>query len=117
MSIKEKLLAAAKAVGVRREAVTVFGETLYVHGMAAKEKDEWEKTLSVVRNGKSQMVGNIRASLVTRVLRDESGNLVFAASDVDEIGNWPAAEVSVIFDAAQRLNSVSNEDIEELAKN
>jgi len=48
---------------------------------------------------------------------DEEGTRLFAAKDMDELGKKSAAALDRIFTVAQRLNGLSGEDVEDLAKN
>ncbi len=60
---------------------------------------------------------NIRAKLVALTVVDEQGNRIFKDEDVKWLGNKSAAALDRIFEVAQRLSGLRDEDVEELAKN
>jgi len=90
-----------------------------VVGMSGKARDSFEASL-VVGKGKARKVNteNIRAKLAARCLYDkppaEAGQRLFSDDQADAIGNVRADVLAPIFDVAQKLSGISDEDIEEL---
>ncbi|HYE85655.1 MAG TPA: hypothetical protein VEA16_04840 [Vicinamibacterales bacterium] len=114
---RETLLAAATAAQLPTERVEVpeLGGSVIVRGMSGRERDSWEKSL-IIGRGKNIRANtdNVRAKLVTRCLVDEQGTRLLRDEDAEVVGNLRADVISRLYDVAQRLNGVSDADIEEL---
>jgi hypothetical protein len=109
------------ARGLRREPVeiTLPGMTepgvVWVHQLSARDRTEYELAL---REGSEVTVARIREALLVVACRDEAGNPLFAADDVEWLGREMAAAVlEPLVNAARRMNAVSDQDLEGLAKN
>lgn len=83
--------------------------------MSGDAKDRWEASC-VGKNGGPNFV-NLRAKLVSSVVVDENGDLMFDEKEVVKLGKKSAKALDRIIDAAERLNKLGNKDYEELAKN
>ena len=59
---------------------------------------------------------NVRAKLVARSVVDESGARVFDDADVLKLSDKSAAGLQRVFEVAQRLSGLSDEDVDELVK-
>lgn len=92
-----------------------FG-TVIVRGLTGAERDKWEANLLPDRRGKKDLT-NLRAKLIVLCVVDENGERIFCDADVAEIGQFPAAILSTIFDVAQRLSGFDAGEIEAAAKN
>ncbi len=116
---KEALVSAAAAAGMPREVVPVpeFGPgiELILQGMSGTERDAWEKSL-VIGRGKRRDVNteNVRAKLVVRCLVDEHGSRIFSDGEAIVIGTWRVDVLNRLYEIAQRLNGVSDADVDEL---
>ena len=60
---------------------------------------------------------NVRAKLLVACLVDADGNLIFDDTDIERLGLKSSAALDRVFAVAQKHNAVSDDDIEELAKN
>jgi hypothetical protein len=111
------LAAAAKPREVEPLEVPALGGIVYVRAMTGTERDAWERSL-VAQRGKKfvPQTENVRARLLVRCLCDEQGVLLFALGDADELGKLAASILAPLYEAAQRLNGVSDADVEELGK-
>ena len=114
---REAFLRPAK-VNVVEVPVPELGGSVYVKGMTAKDRSRFE-TQFQLSSGKSntRKLKEIRERLVIACLCDEEGVLLLQDSDVDAVGSQPAAVVERIVDAAQKVCGMSNNDVEDLAKN
>lgn len=114
---REAFLRPAK-VNVVEVPVPELGGSVYVKGMTAKDRSRFE-TQFQLSSGKSntRKLKEIRERLVVACLCDEEGVLLLQDSDVDAVGAQPAAVVERIVDAAQKVCGMSNNDVEDLAKN
>lgn len=104
----------------QREEVQVpeWGGAVLVKSLTGKERDAFEAGI-VEQKGKKTSVNmkNIRAKLVVLACVDESGQRLFGDGDVEALGNKSAAALERVFKVAQRLSGLTDEDVEELAKN
>jgi len=99
-----------------------WGGFVFVKSLTAKERDEWETSLfDTKRRGKNVEVKmkreNIRARFVALTVIDESGTLLFSVADIAELGNKNASAMDRIFEVAQKLSGLTEEDLDELEKN
>lgn len=116
MSLREKLL--AKSNELKIEPIEAFGEKLFVRELTGSERDAFEASLSnIVGKNVVPNLKNVRAKLIIKSLCTEDGSRVFEDTDLDSVGNLPAAELDKVFEVAQRLSGLKKEDIEELTKN
>ncbi len=118
-----KLLTASDILGaqdLKRERVEVpeWGGFLYVQTLTGEARDAYESSVMEI-NGSSvkQNLENLRAKFVAATIADEDGCLIFSAEQVKELGKKSAAVLDRLFGIAQRLNALSDSDVEELAKN
>jgi hypothetical protein len=104
-----------------RETVEVkeWGGELIVRTMTGAERDAFELSLLKQGKGKKQEVNreNFRARLVAATAVDESGDPIFQAADVTELGKKSSLALQRVFNVSARLNGFTDADIEELAKN
>jgi hypothetical protein len=94
------------------------GAWVRVRTLNASERDRFEAS-TVVRNGKKTTVNleNIRARLCLLCLVDGDGNRLFDEGDTFPLGGKSAAALDRIFTVAQRLNGLTDADVQDLEKN
>jgi len=122
MSLRDQILAAQDT---NKEAVAVpewgFAEGLFIKTLSAKDRDLWETSMVSIdakrREVRRVNLGNMRARLVVLTLVDAEGKRIFADSDVDQLGEKSAAVIGRLFDVAQRVNGLSEEEVKALEKN
>lgn len=91
---------------------------VFVRVMSGEERDDFEAGCMLSRGKKhSANLANIRARLAVKCLVDENGNRVFDDADAPALGKKSGAELQAIFDVAQRLNKLTEADVDELTKN
>jgi len=95
--------------------VPEWGGEVRVSSMSAFSRDQFEASI-IGKNG-GQNLQNIRAKLAAATLTDEAGKLLFTEKDLAKLGGKSAAALDRVFEVAQRLNGMSNADVEEIAKN
>lgn len=98
--------------------VPEWGGTVRVQALNGKERDALEASM-IVGKGKNASVNlqNLRAKLVARAIVDENGNRIFDDADVAALSEKSAAALNRVYEAAQRLSGITNDDVEELVKN
>ena len=89
-----------------------------VRALTGAERDAFESSV-VEQRGKSTKMNlrNIRAKLVALTAVDEEGKRLFTDDDAALLGKKSAAALDRVFDVAQRLSGLRQEDVEELAGN
>ncbi len=98
--------------------VPEWGGFVRVSTMTGTARDNYESSIIKVVNGVAQTdMLNIRAKLVSACCVDAEGNHIFSSEDIERLGYKSSAALERIFTAAQKLNAVTDDDIEELAKN
>jgi hypothetical protein len=117
LSLKQRIL---MANDIRRETVFVpdWNLNVYVKTLTGAERDAWESTIMSFDGKKTRMnIRNMRARLVVMCIVDESGNRIFSDAEAEVLGQKSAAALDRLYAVAQRLNAVSDADMEELEKN
>lgn len=106
-----------EAEDVRREEVEVpeWGGTVLISSMNGRARDAWEQSL-IGDKGKVN-TENVRARLVAYTAVDEGGNRLFTEADVDRLGQKSAAALERLCKVAQRLNRLTEQDMEEVKGN
>ena len=111
---KQQILDAADT---KTEEVEVpeWGGNVRIQTMTGYARDAFESSITGKNGGVNTV--NIRAKLVAACIVDDDGELMFAEKDVAKLGKKSAAALERVFAAAQKLNRISDGDVEELAKN
>lgn len=93
------------------------GLIVIVQGMSGKQRDEWESSLIKGRGRRRDVdTRNVRAKLVARCLLKEDGSRMFGDDEADLVGEIRVDVLQRLFNVAQRLSGVSDEDVDELGK-
>ena len=116
---REALVTAAESGGVPTERIAVpelaADGYVIVRGMTGWERDAWERSL-VKGRGKRRDIDteNVRARLAVRCLVDDTGARIFRDDEAGVLGKLRVDVLQRIFEVAQKLSGVSDEDIDEL---
>lgn len=86
-------------------------KVVYIKSMSTKEQAEFEN----ISQGKDKK--NILAKIVVMCVCDEAGNKLFTDHDIDALNNKSAAALIELSNAVIETNFMTDEDIEDLAKN
>jgi hypothetical protein len=111
---KEQIL---KAHDIKTIDVDVpeWGGVIRLSQVMGCARDRWEESFF---DGKGNRVKeNFRARMLSMSIVDEDGNLMFSMDDINELGKKSAVVLDRLFAESRKLNAVTDEDIEELAKN
>lgn len=114
---KEAILAADDRPTVDVD-VPEWGGTVRVRGLTGAERDAYEVALAGVRPDGSKRLNlvNVRARLISMTVVDELGVRVFTDADVKDLGAKSGTAMQRVFEAAQRLSGLTDDDIQELAE-
>lgn len=118
MLSKSDILAAAD---LKTETVDVpeWGGSVVVRTMTGADRGAFEAAVMMIdASGKRQPdMRNMRAKLCVATVIDEAGNRLFDESDIGELQNKSSAALDAVFKAAQRLNGMAPESLEDAEKN
>ncbi len=105
---------------IQREEVKVpeWGGIVLVRGLSGKERDLLEASM-IKGKGKNASVNleNLRAKVVARSIVDGNNNRIFEDADIPALAQKSAAALNRVYEVAQRLSGISQEDVDELTKN
>ena len=98
------------------------GAFVVVRSGTGDERDAFERSLMVEkREGKKVKkevsTDRIRTKLLVLSIVDEEGNPEFTEADIEALSKKSAKPLSRLFEVAQELWGLSDNDVEELAKN
>lgn len=110
---KDQILA-ADDLDLLKVHVPEWGGDVFIRVMSVGERDAYENEW--VRK-KDTGVDDFRAKFLVRCLVDDKGNRLFDNGDVQRLAAKSAKVVNRVWQAAMEHNNLSDESIEELAKN
>lgn len=89
-----------------------------IRGLTSGERDALEASC-MVQEGKKQKFSslNFRAKLVVKSAVNEDGSPIFTEHDAIELARKSAGAVNKLAEVAMKLSRITDEDVEELAKN
>lgn len=101
---------------LKKELVKVpeWGGEIYISMMTGESRDAWEQSLV---GGKGSSLDNIRARLVAFTAVGEDGKRLFSNDDALLLGNKSATALERCVKVAQKLNRLTEADLDDLAKN
>ena len=111
----DEILKAPDIDGIEKLNVPEWGGEICVKIMTGAERDRWEMQTTALLKNPANI--NIRASLCAMTICDEKGKRLFTDAQVDELGKKSSIALDRVFTVAQRLNRLTNSDLEELEKN
>jgi hypothetical protein len=105
-----------KADDLKKQVVNVpeWGGDVVIATMTGEARDAWEQSL--VAN-KAVSLENIRARLLAATAVDEEGKRLFSEKDVAALGRKSAAALDRCVKVAQKLNKLTESDLDDLSKN
>lgn len=90
--------------------VPEWGGDIKLQTMTGAQRDSYEQMLYRTRQGEE--IKNLRASLVAFCAVNEDGTPMFTAKDIEALGKKSAAVLGRLFDRAQEINALTDEDLE-----
>lgn len=105
-----------KVQDLKKKTINIpeWGGDVTISEMSGEARDRWEQ--SIINGGKASL-NNVRAKLAAASIVDDAGNLMFKESDIKILANKSSAALDKVMVTAQKLNSLFDNDLEELAKN
>ncbi len=92
-----------------------WGGQVKVQVMSGFARDRFES--SVMGKGGGVNLSNIRAKLAAATIVDDKGDTMFNEEDIVKLGKKSAAALDRVMTVAQKINRISDKDVEQLAKN
>lgn len=102
--------------------VPEWGGWVSVKGLSGVERDAWEESRvdrrAKVKAGDARPLNlvNFRASLLSQCIVDKDGRRLFTDKETIELGRKSAAAINRVFEVAQRLSGMTDEDVAELTE-
>lgn len=112
MLTREQILSASDR---NSESVDVpeWGGSVLVSAMSGVARDAWEQSLVVRKAGKVEPnMANMRARLVAACLVDSTGARLFGDADIAALGEKSCAALERVCKVAQRLNGLTDQELE-----
>lgn len=95
-----------------------WGGTVRLRSISGRQRDEFEQSLLEQRGNERKInMRGARAKLIILCAVDESGQPLFTADDLRALGAKNAKPIDRLFDAAQKLVGLSDDDMEKLTEN
>ena len=119
MSLRDEILG-RQDLPVEVVKVPEWSMDVRVRALSGTQRDAYEASCMKRGGPKGAMemsFENIRARLVSQCVVDEAGARVFTDADVAALGAKNAVALNRLFEVAQRLSGLRNEDFEELLGN
>lgn len=113
---KEAILAAADTP-TERVNVPEWGGAVYVRTLPGYERDSFEQACQDAQRGKRINIVGLKARLVIQSVCGEDGKPLFSMLDAEALNRKSSRVIDRLFKVAQKLNGLTQEDVEELAKN
>jgi|AntDeeMetagen192_2_1112575.scaffolds.fasta_scaffold04210_2 ABC-type uncharacterized transport system ATPase component len=115
MTLTKQQILEASDTKTQEVEVPEWVGSVTIQTMTGYARDQFEGSIT----GKNGAVNttNIRAKLVAACVVDDAGELMFGEKDIAKLGKKSAAALERVFSAAQSMNRISDNDVEELAKN
>jgi hypothetical protein len=111
------------AVTAQVEAVTIpeyKGQTVFVRVMTGEEREAYEMGLYALNNDDNKRApkkNHVRALLVSCTLCDATGVRKYGPEDAPKLAKWDWRVLHRIASAAMKLNELSEQAVEDIAKN
>lgn len=94
-------------------AVPEWGGDVLVSIMSGAARDAWEAGLVTRKGNKAEPnLQNMRARLVAACVVDQDGNRLFSDADADALGSKSSAALDRVCKVAQRLNGLTDDELE-----
>lgn len=113
MLTKKEILSANDRSTIVME-VPEWGGEITLGSMSSQDRDRYEEILT---SPKSDKYDNIVAQFVAKSIMDENGDRVFEESDIIALGKKSGKVMLRVFMEARKLNDLTEEDVQEKAKN
>jgi len=121
MSIRDQILNADDKE-IKEFSLPRVGK-IYLRTITGKERDDFEKSMYEMRGKdikfKDKALDNLKARFLVLCICEKDGTRAFsdAREDIESIGSLSARTVDFLFTEAQKMNALSEDDVQELLGN
>lgn len=116
MILTKEAILSAEDLAKELVSVPEWGGEVYIASMTGAARDAWEQSLLNKGGGEVNMQ-NLRARLVAYTAVDEKGNRLFSDKEAKALGEKSAKALERCVKVAQRLNGLTDSDMEEAKGN
>ena len=116
MLTKEAILK-ADDLDITAVDVPSWGGQVYIRTMTGGERDGFEQAVSDANKAGKLDIRGLKVKLVVLTLCDENGARLFSESDTAALLAKSSKALNSLFIAAQKINGLTESDVEELAGN
>jgi hypothetical protein len=116
MALSRDAILAADDLTKEVVKVPEWGGEVIVATMTGEARDSWEQSLLSAKKGEMNM-RNIRARLLAFAAVDEKGNRLFTDDDAERLGKKSAKALERCVSVIQRLNGLTERDLEDAKGN
>ncbi|HDN27273.1 MAG TPA: hypothetical protein ENG03_09310 [Thioploca sp.] len=113
--LSKNLILDSQDIETKTIPIKEWGGDVTIAVMSGFARDKFESSI-VGKNGTSNLT-NIRAKMVAASVVDEKGDLMFTDADITKLSKKSSIALDRIFTEAQKLNKITDDDVDELAKN
>lgn len=108
----------AKDMKTEDVPVPEWGGEVRIRTLTGTERDEFEASMVEMKKDGSakRNVENVRARLLVLCIVNEQGEQMFNRADIKLLGRKSASALDRVVEACNKLNGISDKDIEELAE-
>lgn len=113
-TLTRDMILAIQDRNMKKIHIKAWGGDVYIKQLSGEEQDKFEQDSFM---SKDKSVVGVRARLVSIAICDADGNKMFKPDDIKALQAKSSAVLNQLYDEIIALNRISDEDIEEIAKN
>lgn len=115
---KDQILAANDCVTEEVDVSKWWKGSVLLKSLSGHERDNFEQKCIDRRKGKDRMdLRGLKVSLLALVIVDKEGRPLFSEKDIVALNNKSAAAINLLFEKAQEMNGLREEDLDTLEGN
>lgn len=98
-------------------AVPQWGGSVLVRSLTARERGQLLSSIVDQRaNGRTVKLAEVQVRTCAMAIVDAQGNRMFGEEDVSKLGRKSSGALQIVFEVAQRLSGLSDEQVVELTE-
>ena len=105
---------AVQDLNMKKIAVPQWGGDVYIKQLSGAEQDRYEQDSFM---SKDRNIINLRARLICLAVCDKEGNKLFKPGDMDSVSKKSSGVLNILFEEILALNKITEDDLEDIAKN